>query len=75
MGGGGGGGGVGGVFSRVCVCACVRACVCVCVCKEYTRVLNVKYVGAGVCLWKKLRRVRGGENVRVRQKKKFALLF
>ena len=75
------------MFSRVCVCvcacvracvhACVRACVrvCVCVCKECTRVLNVKYVGAGVCLWKKLRRVRGGENVRVRKKQIFALLF
>ena len=82
----GGGGDLGRVFTSVCVCvracvrvcmACVRACVrvCVCVCKECTRVLNVKYVGAGVCLWKKLRRVRGGENVRVRKKQIFALLF
>ena len=39
------------------VCVCVRACVCACVrvCLRALgcmRVLNVKYVCAGVCLWK-----------------------
>ena len=54
---------------RVCVCvrACVHACVCVCArACGCTRVLNITHVFAGVCLWKKPGRARGGENVRVR---------
>ena len=43
----------------VCVCICAHAC---------THVLNVTYVCAGVCLWKKPGRARGGENVKVRQR-------
>ena len=50
----------------VCVCVCVRACVRVCVYARAcgcTRVLNITHVFAGVCLWKKPGRARGGENV------------
>ena len=72
------------VCVRVCVRACVRACVCVCVCARArararacgcTRVLNITHVFAGVCLWKKPGRARGGENVRVRYIHRFLLRF
>ena len=47
------------------MCACVRACVCA----EHDTCV------AGVCLWKKPGRARGGENVRVRHIHLFLLRF
>ena len=45
---------------HACARACMRACVCVCVCTRVcarargcTCVLNITYVFAGVCQWKK----------------------
>ena len=58
--------------ARACVRACVRVCVCVCV---RARVLNMTHVSAGVCLWEKPGRARGGENVRVRYIHIFLLHF
>ena len=54
--------------ARVCVCVCARAYGC-------TRVMNITHVFAGVCLWKKPERARGGENVRVRYIHIFLLRF
>ena len=54
----------------VCVCAYVRVCAHADACVFWTL-----HVFAGVCLWKKLGRVRGGENVRVRYIHIFLLHF